>query len=94
MKRKINDSFNIETVGELKELLKSYGDDVKLSVARVKMVKPSMWDISITFSDVKLYAETEEEAEDEVSKAIENSEIFPQSVYEIDSIDKHEPDED
>ena len=94
MKRKINDSFNIETVGELKELLKSYDDDVKLSVARVKMVKPSMWEITVSFSDVKLYAETVEEAEEEATRLIENSDIFPQSSFEINDIDQQEPDED
>lgn len=94
MKRKINDSFNIETVGELKEFLKSYGDDVKLSVARVKMVKPSMWEITVSFSGVKLYAETVEEAEEEATRLIENSDIFPQSSFEINDIDQQEPDED
>ena len=96
MKRnnKNNSSFNIKTVGDLKELLKSYNDDVKLNVAHIKMLKPSMWEITVSFSGVKLYAETVEEAEEEATRLIENSDIFPQSSFEINDIDQQEPDED
>ena len=92
MKRnnKNNSNFNVKTVGDLKELLKSYNDDVKLNIAHIKMLKPSIWEITVSFSGVKLYAETEEEA----TRLIENSDIFPQSSFEIDNIEQQEPDED
>ena len=78
------------TIGELIEILKTYDSKSKLSIAHVKMMKSKLWEVEILFSDVKLYADTEDEAIEEIERCIENSELFPQSVFVIENIEEQE----
>lgn len=82
------------TVGELIEVLKTYDSKSKLSVAHVKMMKPKLWEVTIVFSHVKLYADTEYEAIEETKRCIKNSKLFPQSVFQIDTIEEPKANDD
>ena len=77
-----------KTVGQLKKLLESYDDGKNLADIHFKLVKPKSWRFNIEFEGAKIYADTEDEAYDEITRIINEAGLFPQGVYEVTDVEE------
>ena len=89
-KKRENAPAEVKTVGQLKKLLENYENGKSLADVHVKLVKPKTWNFTVEVTGAKIYADDEDEAEEEIVRRLEESGLFPQSqseVVEIEEID-------
>ena len=90
-KKKNISTLNLKTVGDLKNLLDKYSNDVSLTDIHVKYIEKKRWSMHIEMQ-CGLNAETDDDVEAIVFDKLNN--VFPEAYIDIYDIESRDNDDD